>query len=145
MSDIEYRVRPITKYELSEWYEGNGDSGHKSVGTFSSLKSANEIGNGMAQLKGATFHSMVPPAPKVRAKFTCTGIMPPHSPNNGSIVSMNAVWAGADENGSNLDTENHIFSKATPSAHMQMEIRDPTALACFVVGKKYYLDFTPVE
>lgn len=40
---------------------------------------------------------------------------------------------------------NHAFWQATPTGSLEMQINNPAVFGFFVPGKKYYLDFTPVE
>lgn len=55
-------------------------------------------------------------------------------------ISLCAVWEGSTEN--QVQFENAIFGKATPSASLSMAIANPPAAAFFKNGKKYYLTFT---
>lgn len=155
---IEYRVRPVTRYVLTKSRirssKANSPDGTVSeVGEFQSLSTANTVGAALAAkepYEGAddvsvTFEGFTPPGEKVRAKFRCSAIMPATYKESGSVVHMNAVWGGASEDGGNAALENRIFSKATPNATLQMEIRNEAALAKFVVGQEYYLDFTPAN
>lgn len=41
--------------------------------------------------------------------------------------------------------ENAVWSKATPSGSLKLYISNPGAFGALVVGKEYYLDFTPAE
>ncbi len=40
---------------------------------------------------------------------------------------------------------NETWSKATPTATMELWITNPDAVKQFVVGAEYYVDFTPAE
>lgn len=72
----------------------------------------------------------------VRAKFRCTAKLPAYG--NDTVVHMSAVYS-AEPN-----SENKAFSDATPSAYLQMQISaGKPAADLFVIGKDYYLDFTP--
>ena len=76
----------------------------------------------------------------VRAKFTCNAKVPAYG---STAVYLNAVYSNPD--GSRAE-ENKAFSDATPSGHIAISIADgKPALDAFVVGKSYYLDFTPAE
>lgn len=44
-----------------------------------------------------------------------------------------------------MGDENKEWSKWTPSGSLSMSITNPAALEQFVVGKDYFLDFTPAE
>lgn len=69
----------------------------------------------------------------VRAKFTCNGIT---DLGYTKLVSMNAVYSS---NGENAD-----YAKATPCGNLSLNIdRDSKAADEFIVGKDYYIDFTP--
>ena len=37
------------------------------------------------------------------------------------------------------------FAKATPTGELKMVVDNPKALAELTIGRKFYLDFTPVE
>lgn len=65
----------------------------------------------------------------VRAKFVCT-----QSDLNGQ-VALQAVTSGG--------VENISFFEATPWGSLSMGIVSPSVRGQFVVGKEYYLDFTP--
>lgn len=41
--------------------------------------------------------------------------------------------------------EDVSFSKATPSGFAEYQIDNPAAAAQLVIGKQYYVDFTPVD
>ncbi len=41
--------------------------------------------------------------------------------------------------------ENASWSKSTPSGDLTLSITNPGAIAAFVVGADYYVDFTPVD
>lgn len=41
--------------------------------------------------------------------------------------------------------EDLSFAKATPSGHAEFQIDNPRAAEQLVIGKGYYVDFTPVE
>jgi hypothetical protein len=58
-------------------------------------------------------------------------------------LEMAAVWEGAGPDGSNIATENHIFSKATPSGKLTMCITNEAAANALKTGECYYLDFIP--
>jgi len=70
----------------------------------------------------------------VRAKVTCDLL-------EGNKVRFSTVY----EQNAVLDTENTRFTKATPWGTIEMGIDNPQALAQFVVGKQYYVDFNLAE
>ncbi|MCC6546218.1 hypothetical protein IT570_03530 [Candidatus Sumerlaeota bacterium] len=41
--------------------------------------------------------------------------------------------------------ENQRYHKWTPSGNVKIAVTNPDAIASFLVNKKYYLDFTPVD
>lgn len=41
--------------------------------------------------------------------------------------------------------EDLSFQKATPSGHAEFQIDNPKAAELLVIGRDYYVDFTPVE
>lgn len=55
-------------------------------------------------------------------------------------IKLGAVWEGSTE--SQRASENAIFGHWTPSAFLDMHIRNPDAAKFFKPGKKYYLTFT---
>jgi len=55
------------------------------------------------------------------------------------IVKLNAVYSG-DKN-----SEDNSYSKATPSATLEMQIDNPAVRGQMKPGQKYYVDFTPTE
>lgn len=57
-----------------------------------------------------------------------------------SQIRLGAVWEGSTEN--QRKSENAIFGHWTPSASLEMIIRNPDASAFFKEGKKYYVRFT---
>lgn len=68
----------------------------------------------------------------VRAKFYVDSVKPYN--DEATTVLLRAVVSGSEENKS--------FWKYTPSGEIQMTISNPNALAQFVVGQEYYVDFT---
>lgn len=51
-------------------------------------------------------------------------------------VKLCAVHAG-------ISPEDNTFSKATPSAALEMQIDNPSARGVMKPGQKFYVDFTP--
>ena len=41
--------------------------------------------------------------------------------------------------------EDVSFQKATPSGHAELQVNNPKAAEQLVIGKAYYVDFTPVD
>lgn len=72
---------------------------------------------------------------KVRAKMRCNCIM---DTGYGNIrVMFNAVYSD------NPDSENKVFSDATPAAYVDMNIqKDKPAAQAFEINKCYYVDFS---
>ena len=68
----------------------------------------------------------------VRAKMVCTLVDAP----NGRVI-LNGVTSGSPENDS--------FFKWTPAASVDMSTINPSALAQFVQGKQYFVDFTVAD
>lgn len=59
------------------------------------------------------------------------------------------AWGGAKaifrcEYDPQLIAEDASFQKATPSGHAEFQIDNPKAADQLVIGKSYYVDFTPV-
>lgn len=83
----------------------------------------------------------------VRAKFyvqTKTEIVANAADGSrGWKIEMMPVWEGADANGDNIATENHIFSKATPSGSLEMFLTNKAAADQFTPGQCVYNDFSP--
>ena len=79
----------------------------------------------------------------VRAKMKCVMVKDScdiSSTGSQSVdVKLQAVFAGKDEDA------NKSWSKWTPSGEVVMQITNPEASKQFVIGKDYFLDFTPVE
>lgn len=71
----------------------------------------------------------------VRAKFFVESVKPYN--DEATTVRLRAVTSGSEENKS--------FWKYTPSGEIQMTISNPAAVAQFVEGQEYYIDFTPSE
>lgn len=57
-----------------------------------------------------------------------------------SQIKLGAVWEGSTE--AQRQSENAIFGHWTPSAFVDMHIRNPAASEFFKTGKKYYVTFT---
>jgi hypothetical protein len=69
---------------------------------------------------------------KVRAIMKCTQ-------KDGSSITLDAVYG----DGSKVFLQE--FAKATPYAHLQMTVDNPSAADAFVEGKFYALDFDAIE
>lgn len=60
------------------------------------------------------------------------------------------TWGGAKaifrcEYDPQLVAEDRAFQKATPTGHAEFQIDNPKAAEQLVIGRHYYVDFTPVE
>lgn len=73
---------------------------------------------------------------KVRAKFTVSSITT-YQNTTDVTVKLNPVYEDNKE-------DNH-FSKYTPSGEIVMYVSNPPVVEFMPVGKKFYVDFTPVE
>ncbi len=71
----------------------------------------------------------------VRAKFTVESTT--KRENGCNSVSLYPVTGGSDENKS--------FFKYTPGGKITMDVVNDDTASKFVVGKSYYVDFTPAE
>lgn len=72
----------------------------------------------------------------VRAKMRCDAIQTPEY--GAGRVYFNCVYDPGSV------PEDQAFTKFTPSGTATFLIDNPPALAQFVVGESYYVDFTPV-
>ena len=80
----------------------------------------------------------------VRAKCRVTGRSESTSisPGGGVLqvtVTLQPVYGGAD------DEANREWSKWTPSGEIRLTITNPLAYEQFVLGKAYFVDFSPAE
>ena len=75
----------------------------------------------------------------VRAKFVVTN--KEDTISSGSTIKMSAVTA----DGPDSTPDDHRFFKYTPSGQLTISTVNEDAAAAFIVGQKYYLDFTPAE
>lgn len=74
----------------------------------------------------------------VRSKMRCNAILP--SFGGDAVVELHAVYSTDPE------SPNKAFTDATPSASVRMQIAaGKPALDQFVIGKEYFVDFTPAE
>jgi len=71
-----------------------------------------------------------------RAKIRCTSINKDTTTEN---VAFMAVYSEDPNN------ENKWFSDATPALYLNIVISNPAAQGSFVIGKEYYLDFSPAN
>lgn len=72
----------------------------------------------------------------IRAKFQCNAKMPTYGED--VVIHMNAVYSADPA------SENKVFTDATPSAYLQMQIsKGKVAAEQFEIGKQYYVDFSP--
>lgn len=60
------------------------------------------------------------------------------------------IWGGAKalfrcQYDPHSTPEDKSFQKATPSGHAEFQIDNPAAAEQLIIGKHYYVDFTPVE
>jgi hypothetical protein len=74
--------------------------------------------------------------PSVRAKFVVESKT--QLRNDACNIELRPVYA--DEN-----AENKAFYKWTPSGEIKLLTLNQAAAEAFVVGKSYYVDFTPAE
>lgn len=54
-------------------------------------------------------------------------------------LKFHAVYGG------DTNSEDNTFSKATPSASLEMQITNEALYGQFKPGQKFYLDFTPAD
>ena len=74
----------------------------------------------------------------IRAKFRVDNIVPQQDDH--TTIYLNAVYSTDPNN------PNKAFTDATPSAQLSIVIKnDKPALKEFVMGKSYFVDFTPAE
>lgn len=72
---------------------------------------------------------------KVRAKFSCTGLIDGGEEYDSITVEMSAVIEGSPEN--------KAFNKYTPYGNISMGVdKDAEALKLFEVNREYFIDFT---
>ena len=72
----------------------------------------------------------------VRAKFTLSAIT--HNAGGGKTYKFFPVH-------DNSTPENARFTKYTPSGELTMLVDNPAVEGSFVLGKEYYVDFSPAE
>lgn len=80
----------------------------------------------------------------VRAKVRCTGRHESLSVHSSGMaeavtVTLQPVFGGDD------DEANREWSKWTPSGEIRLTITNPEAHKQFLLGKTYFVDFTPAE
>lgn len=82
----------------------------------------------------------------VRAKFTVESITNHRGYGNGPMTSVKMIPVGPKyvEN-KIVESENTKFWSASPSGEMKLDMVNAAAAEQFVVGKEYFLDFTPAE
>lgn len=162
---IEWRLRAVTRYLLTRYETPIVDDDRQFVGSsvqpsgeFESLSLAMRMGEAMAAQDEAhardgtsivEFDGLNVPGPKVRAKMICQHVQAHRdsawqSDRDGGNVQLSAVYENGAEDGGNAAIENRIFSKATPSAMVQMQIENPEAFSRFKPGQVFYVDFIPV-
>jgi len=78
----------------------------------------------------------------VRAKVIISSITEYESPKGSRHVTMRPVFKYQEGVVGNACLENHIFSDATPSGEIKMQINNPAAAKQFNIGQSYYVDFT---
>ena len=78
----------------------------------------------------------------VRAKFTVTQIIETRFGPTPEAAYKTAILEPRYDQSIPEDVR---FLIATPSGKMEMRIENPLALAQFIPGKAFYVDFTPVE
>lgn len=76
----------------------------------------------------------------IRAKFSVNRVEA-HNYGNGFVANKVFFTPQYDPD----SPEDQRFQKATPSGELWMQIDNPAAIAEFVPGRAYYLNFTPVE
>lgn len=70
---------------------------------------------------------------RTRAKFICNWVK--DCGNGEKIIQLGVVYSRVE------GTENHDFTKATPSGHIEMQIDNPAAAVQFKPKRFYYVDF----
>lgn len=78
----------------------------------------------------------------IRAKVTVGSFSeskPTAQPGGYESIGMHAVKSGGD------DPEDNAYAEATPSCAISMTVSNPACFGFFEQGKKYYVDFTPVD
>lgn len=73
----------------------------------------------------------------IRAKMRVTEVT--KTEHGSERVRLSAVYTDAK------NAEDNTYAKATPSASVEIQVDNEAAHGAFVPGKKYYVDFTPVE
>ena len=76
---------------------------------------------------------------RVTKKIESSSINPHASETPQVEVTLQPVFATEDGDA------NANWSKYTPSGELRLTITNPTASDAFVVGKAYFVDFTPVD
>ena len=74
---------------------------------------------------------------KIRAKMTVSEIT--RTAYGTERAKLNAVYS------TNNNSEDNTYSKATPSASLEISIDNPAAQGILIPGKSFYIDFIPVE
>lgn len=74
---------------------------------------------------------------KVRAKMIVSEVT--KTQYGAEVVKLNAVYSDK------TNAEDNTYSKATPSASLEMQVDNEAVHGAFVPGKKYYVDFTPAD
>lgn len=69
---------------------------------------------------------------KIRAKFKCTSVMVSDAEDLGSVVTLEPVISGSEEN--------EKFFQMTPWGKLHMGVVNPDVQ--FEVGQEYYIDFS---
>jgi len=77
----------------------------------------------------------------VRAKMKCTkiSITSHHEGVDLKTIELQPVYSN------DKDSENAQFYKWTPSGKVEIGVLNPAAAEQFVLGKEYFVDFTPAE
>ena len=70
---------------------------------------------------------------RTRAKFRCNWVK--DTGNGSKIVQLGVVYSRKD------GEENHDFTKATPTGHIEMQIDNPAAAVQFKPLRDYYVEF----
>lgn len=76
---------------------------------------------------------------KVRGKFRVTRITQHSSYPEARVIELGAVYKDP------ASEENTMYSKATPTGKIEMQVDNPVAAEFFQLNRCVYVDFTPAE
>ena len=74
---------------------------------------------------------------KIRAKMTVSEIT--RTSYGTERAKLNAVYSSTN------NSEDNNYSKATPSANLEISIDNPAAQGILIPGKSFYVDLTPAD